>query len=77
MSGFTFGAQARDSKSTFSYTFEQSHVYESRESNSLFKFGFGYNPTPNTFSSQNKETKKVKKQLSQEELDARNKQHYT
>jgi hypothetical protein len=63
---FSFGStpvytsQAKESKSLFGMGFKSSFDSEAKESKSLFGMGF---------TSKAKETKKVKKQLSQEEID--------
>lgn len=74
-SGFEHKAESKEMKSLFSFGAKpvqtQSSSFGQRESKSLFGFGFGASNESvfNSFASQPKETKKVKKQLSQEELD--------
>lgn len=74
-SGFGHKAESKEMKSLFSFGTKpvqtQSSSFGQRESKSLFGFGFGASNESvfNSFASQPKETKKVKKQLSQEELD--------
>lgn len=74
-SGFEHKAESKEMKSLFSFGTKpvqtQSSSFGQRESKSLFGFGFGASNESvfNSFASQPKETKKVKKQLSQEELD--------
>lgn len=74
-SGFGHKAEFKEMKSLFSFGTKpvqtQSSSFGQRESKSLFGFGFGASNESvfNSFASQPKETKKVKKQLSQEELD--------
>ena len=71
---FSFGpptSQSKESKTLFGFGFGSKQAQPVSESKSLFGFGFGSNQTPPA--SEPKETKKVKKPLTQEQLDKKEK----